>query len=231
MIHKSSVHGEHARAATSPPPLADSLIAGAVAGVVSRCAVAPLDVIKIRLQVGTSAAAGESLAAKLGSLARVEGVRGLFRGNAWGIVLWVSYSAVQFPVYEACRERLGRSAAPTLVSGALAATTATAVTFPLDSIRTRVVAQGYPLVYRSTAHMLREAARIEPLSRILFKGLPLALVVVAPAMAISFQVHECLVAVGTPSSLAGGVAGAVSKVATYPLDTVKRRMQSQGLER
>jgi len=211
--------------------VSDSLIAGAVAGVVSRCAVAPLDVIKIRLQVGTSAAAGESLAAKLGSLARVEGVRGLFRGNAWGIVLWVSYSAVQFPVYEACRERLGRSAAPTLVSGALAATTATAVTFPLDSIRTRVVAQGYPLVYRSTAHMLREAARIEPLSRILFKGLPLALVVVAPAMAISFQVHECLVAVGTPSSLAGGVAGAVSKVATYPLDTVKRRMQSQGLER
>jgi hypothetical protein len=58
----------------------DAAKAGAVAGLVSRMLVAPLDVIKVRWQTASSSHSG--LSASLRSILAAQGVSGLFRGNA-----------------------------------------------------------------------------------------------------------------------------------------------------
>jgi solute carrier family 25 thiamine pyrophosphate transporter 19 len=98
----------------------ETIICGGVAGLVSRFFIAPLDVLKIRLQLqtnplsnrGASAAAGlaieEASSQRLyhgilhgfKTIIRQEGVRGLWKGNASAEILYVSYAASQFIAYE-----------------------------------------------------------------------------------------------------------------------------------
>ena len=78
-------------------------LAGALAGGCARCVVAPLDVVKIRMQVQleptrTGAGGGKysGTAQALACIFREEGLRGLWRGTLPALLLWVPYTAVQF---------------------------------------------------------------------------------------------------------------------------------------
>ena len=78
------------------------LVAGAGAGGVSRVLVAPLDLVKIRMQLpGCSRAT--TPAASLHDTVRLiyaeEGLRTFWRGNVPAMCLWMSYSAVQFSCF------------------------------------------------------------------------------------------------------------------------------------
>ena len=84
--------------------------AGAAAGGLARCVVAPLDVVKIRLQVQLEPTRGglgkyTGLRQALALIVREEGVRGLWRGTVPALLLWVPYTAVQF----ASLERLNKA--------------------------------------------------------------------------------------------------------------------------
>ena len=93
-------------------PYAEAL-AGGIAGGVSRLVIAPLDVVKIRLQLQraplASRAGGAAPPAYTGirqtalRVLREEGLRQLWGGNGAAMALWVAYSAVQFPAYAALR--------------------------------------------------------------------------------------------------------------------------------
>ena len=89
-------------------------MAGAFAGGVSRVAVAPLDVIKIRMQVQVepvAAAANVDPGKYRGivqcatTILREEGVRGLWAGTVPALFLWVPYTAVQFAALGEFRRR------------------------------------------------------------------------------------------------------------------------------
>jgi solute carrier family 25 thiamine pyrophosphate transporter 19 len=205
-------------------------VAGGTAGLVSRFAVAPLDVIKIRRQVSPHRVK-DSLYSALAHVYRQEGLWGLYRGNTWAMMLWVVYGAVQFPVYDAARAALGTDDAATLASGAAAAMAATTASFPLDVVRTRVLAMGHPRVHATTLGMLSAALQHGSLQSVMFKGLASSLVVVAPTMALIFDLHQRFERMGAGSGVAGALAGTAAKAVTYPLDVVKHRLQSQGLER
>ncbi|KAH7035164.1 mitochondrial carrier domain-containing protein [Microdochium trichocladiopsis] len=93
--------------------------AGATAGLISRFVIAPLDVVKIRLQLQTHslsdplAAAATNNAAKgtsapiyykgtlrtLRHIVENEGIRALWKGNVPAELMYVSYAAVQFTMY------------------------------------------------------------------------------------------------------------------------------------
>ena len=80
-----------------------NLIAGGIAGAVSRTTVAPLERTKILLQLHTMVGKSPKLRQVLKTVWKEEGWRGMFKGNGTNIVRIVPYSAVQFTVYEACK--------------------------------------------------------------------------------------------------------------------------------
>lgn len=247
----------NASASASLTPLGLS-VAGAFSGLVSRCLVAPLDVLKIRFQVQAGLNNVGTVSRYMGilqatnSIVREEGARALWRGNGVALVLYGAYMAVQFPAYSAIRasasSRLGfceRDAS--IVAGAVAGAVATALTYPLDWARTRRAATprgALPLAF--PRHWFAP-----------FAGLSAALAGVIPTGAVTFGFYEgargtwdvsaprllaFLSSVGfddgilnaymldaARAPLCGGVAGVAAKALTYPLDTAKKRLQMGGI--
>jgi solute carrier family 25 thiamine pyrophosphate transporter 19 len=79
----------------------DDLIAGAFAGGVARLLTAPLDVLKIRFQLqSNSGKKYTSIIQSLKSIVSEEGFFSLWKGNISATFLWISYSMIQFTVYD-----------------------------------------------------------------------------------------------------------------------------------
>ena len=77
------------------------LIAGGVAGAVSRTAVSPMERMKILFQIqGPEPAAYQGILPTLTKMWREEGVMGFLRGNGTNVVRIIPYSATQFAAYE-----------------------------------------------------------------------------------------------------------------------------------
>jgi solute carrier family 25 phosphate transporter 23/24/25/41 len=98
----SVTHAAHT--AQELQPIFKNMIAGGIAGAVSRTAVAPLERTKILLQLHTSFGRSPPLSTVLRKVWREEGWRGLFRGNGTNIIRIFPYSAVQFTVYESLKQ-------------------------------------------------------------------------------------------------------------------------------
>ncbi|KAK5583863.1 hypothetical protein RB653_005467 [Dictyostelium firmibasis] len=85
------------------------LIAGSFSGALTRFIVAPLDVVKIRLQLQrthinhsrgvTEKVNYRGIAHTMNRVIREEGIRSLWKGNLSAELLWISYAAVQFSTY------------------------------------------------------------------------------------------------------------------------------------
>jgi solute carrier family 25 thiamine pyrophosphate transporter 19 len=184
----------------------DSMMAGAFAGMLSRVAVAPLDVIKIRMQVqvepvggGGTLGAGKyrGIAQCARTILKEEGARGLWAGTVPALFLWVPYTAVQFAALgefkRVARENGGDPEKPPLAfaGGAVAGATATVVTYPFDVMRTVLAAQGSPRVYESlpaaAAGILKSRGPAG-----LYAGVGVTLLEIVPASAIQFGVYALL---------------------------------------
>lgn len=235
-----------------PPPAWHNAVAGAVAGAGSRMAVAPLDLIRIRRQLAHQELVNQNLFQSFKTVVEREGgVTALFRGNVAAMYLWCGYMAVQFFVYgkaTAFVERTlgGRKQYPNttaFISGAIAGLAATLCTYPMDVCRSTFAAQGLvqqsaslaksvlpgalppKTIYGFAVQLLRQKGL-----KGFFAGSSLASVEIVPYMGLNFLVFEALTndnrSVGL-SGFAGSISGAVSKIAVYPLDTIKRRLQVQ----
>lgn len=250
--------------------------AGAVAGLVSRSVhsrfhplnvpprianmglpsfvIAPLDVIKIRLQLQPHslsdplnplryAPAYRGAVATLRHIIRHEGITGLWKGNVPAELMYVSYAAVQFGTYRTATLFLQSSglsehlpdAAESFLAGASAGATATTMTYPLDLLRTRFAAQGRRRVYTSLHGAVRDIHRDEGF-RGFFRGLGPALGQIVPFMGIFFVTYERLRVVladydmpwGSGKATAGVMGSVIAKTVVFPLDLVRKRIQVQG---
>ncbi|GAB1310908.1 mitochondrial thiamine pyrophosphate transporter [Madurella fahalii] len=230
--------------------------AGATSGLISRFVIAPLDVVKIRLQLQTHSLSDplthrdlhggpiyKGTLPTLRHILRAEGITGLWKGNVPAELLYVCYSAVQFTTYRSAtillHRTLGEGALPnpaeSFVAGALAGGTATAATYPLDLLRTRFAAQGNDRVYPSLRRAVVQIGRDEG-PRGFFRGLGPGLAQIIPFMGVFFAVYETLrprlSELDLPFSSGGAVAGTIAsvtaKTGTFPLDLVRKRIQVQG---
>jgi solute carrier family 25 (mitochondrial thiamine pyrophosphate transporter), member 19 len=132
------------RTATSPTVTA---VAGGLAGLTARFVIAPLDVIKIRLQLQSKSSGIYSGIIHAGkTIISQEGITALWKGNIPAELLYVSYSMVQFVMYRQMHVVLQRmefnSRYRSFVAGGTAGTCASIVTYPFDLLRTRFAVQG-----------------------------------------------------------------------------------------
>ncbi|EEY55941.1 Mitochondrial Carrier (MC) Family [Phytophthora infestans T30-4] len=190
-----------------------------------------------------------------------EGLRSFWRGNLAASGLWVGYSALQFASYREltrCWEQSGSSNAlgiPASVvaalNGATAGATATIVTYPLDLFRTAFASQGMPKRFPTMRSLVVHTWTTQGV-RGFYSGLGATVFQIVPYMGLSFSIYAALSEIAkkhrnkqeegrtgawmpltTVLSYAGSgaVAGLVSKLAVYPLDTVKKRMQMRHVPR
>ncbi|CAN1300330.1 Mitochondrial adenine nucleotide transporter ADNT1 [Linum perenne] len=222
-----------------------SLVAGGVAGGVSRTAVAPLERLKILLQ-------------GLKYIWRTEGFKGLFKGNGTNCARIVPNSAVKFFSYEEAskgilwfyRRQTGKDDAQLtpvlrLGAGACAGIIAMSATYPMDMVRGRLTVQTdqSPRQYRGIAHALSTVLKEEG-PRALYKGWLPSVIGVVPYVGLNFAVYESLKdwllksntfnlvennELSVTTRLAcGAAAGTVGQTVAYPLDVIRRRMQMVG---
>lgn len=220
------------------------VVAGAVAGGGARLFTAPLDLLRIRRQLFPSSTSSNMFTSLYNIASTEGGIRALFRGNVPATFLWVGYSAVQFSVYDYSSHILSSFAmepnAVAFASGASAGVCATLATYPLDICRTTFAAQG--LKSSSPSSSFRSPKSMLEFARTMYRqhgwkgffaGSGPAVVQIIPYMGLNFSLYEFLVnsqyATVGMSGMAGAVAGGVSKIATYPVDTVKKRMQVQAV--
>lgn len=187
-----------------------SLVAGGIAGAVSRTVVSPLERLKIiyQLQLDQPSASdgrrdgrvgeartGGGVFQSLRHMYRTEGVVGFFKGNGTNIVRIVPYSAVQFATYETSKRFLTggdvqkeERTTVKLASGATAGICSVVATYPLDLVRTRLSLPGE--TPRTIALTMRQVVATEGGWRALYKGLVPTVAGIAPYVALNFTVYE-----------------------------------------
>ncbi|XP_060206887.1 mitochondrial adenine nucleotide transporter ADNT1-like isoform X1 [Lycium barbarum] len=201
--------------------IAKSLAAGGIAGGVSRTAVAPLERLKILLQVmrmlhgplfvevqvqNAHSIKYNGTVQGLKYIWRNEGLRGLFKGNGTNCARIVPNSAVKFFSYEEAsrgilwfyRQQTGNEDAELtpllrLGAGACAGIIAMSATYPMDLVRGRITVQTdkSPSQYRGIFHALRTVFAEEG-PRALYKGWLPSVIGVIPYVGLNFAVYESL---------------------------------------
>nr|DAD26558.1 TPA_asm: hypothetical protein HUJ06_028026 [Nelumbo nucifera] len=151
--HQQSLHQQSQIGTVS------QLLAGGIAGAVSKTCTAPLARLTILFQVqgmhsDVATLSKASIWREASRIIYEEGFRAFWKGNLVTIAHRLPYSSVSFYAYERYknllqsipglehhRENLSADLCVRLVGGGLAGITAASITYPLDLVRTRLAAQ------------------------------------------------------------------------------------------
>lgn len=254
--HKETVPTDHS------VPI--DFVAGGVAGIVSRLAVSPLDLVKIHMQVSHHAPNASvptvSHPSTMMSIVRrvisEHGWRALWRGGVPAQLMVLSYSGAQFATYHALAQLIDGPAAAhspvvSLLSGCVAGIAGTFASYPFDLLRSRRAVSvashvagttSAPTIGATRAPRFpilaeaRHAVATHGVTRGLYSGMWPAIVNVAPCVGLQFAFYEAVCRFGDAeggvegaSSLlrgsAGFISGIAAKLATMPLDVLKKHFQ------
>ncbi|KAF0692384.1 Aste57867_16530 [Aphanomyces stellatus] len=213
--------------------------AGLVAGCVTRTTTSPLDVVKILFQVQQG---GGSIRHTFSQLYQTHGVRGFWKGNLAGCCRLGPYSAIKFCVFDQLHSMSESAAAGRAFNGAIAGLVATFTVYPMELVRTRLIAM------KNTTSIAKECFRVLHTEGIcgLYRGCLSGVVGAIPFEGIQFACYEYGKSYVSenhwPTSrwpadktkldtvdhlLLGSLSGAVAQMVAYPFDTIKKRLQLQ----
>nr|XP_020471622.1 mitochondrial coenzyme A transporter SLC25A42-like isoform X2 [Monopterus albus] len=225
----------------------NSLFSGAVAGAVAKTAVAPLDRTKIIFQVSSARFSAKEAYRLIYRTYLKDGFFSLWRGNSATMVRVIPYAAIQFCAHEQYKRLLGGyygfqgtvlPPIPRLLAGSMAGITASMMTYPLDMVRARMAVTPKEM-YSNILHVFMRISREEGL-KTLYRGFTPTMLGVVPYAGLSFFTYETLKKLhaehsGRPQPYSyerlafGACAGLIGQSASYPLDVVRRRMQTAGV--
>ncbi|XP_051988266.1 calcium-binding mitochondrial carrier protein SCaMC-3-like [Xyrauchen texanus] len=219
------------------------LLAGAIAGAVSRTGTAPLDRLKVFLQVQGSS--GVSLLGGLWGMVQEGGLRSLWRGNGINVLKIAPESAIKFMSYEQIKWLIkGNKEGGTLrvqerfIAGSLAGATAQTIIYPMEVLKTRLTLRKTGQ-YSGMADCAKQILRKEGV-RAFYKGYVPNTLGIIPYAGIDLAVYEtlknawlqrCCMGSADPGVLVplgcGTVSSTCGQLASYPLALIRTRMQAQ----
>ncbi|KAL3512049.1 hypothetical protein ACH5RR_024766 [Cinchona calisaya] len=222
------------------------LIAGGVAGAASRTATAPLDRLKVILQVQTSRA---SIGTAVKSIWNEGGILGFFRGNGLNVLKVAPESAIKFYTYEMLknvirgtkgaqhRDDIGTSGR--LIAGGLAGAVAQTAIYPMDLVKTRLQTYACESGKVPSLGKLSKDILVQEGPRAFYRGLVPSILGIIPYAGIDLAAYETLKDMSKtyilhddePGPLVqlgcGTISGALGATCVYPLQVVRTRMQAQ----
>ncbi|XP_075495139.1 putative mitochondrial adenine nucleotide transporter BTL3 [Primulina tabacum] len=170
------------------------LWAGAVAAMVSRTFLAPLERLKLEYIVRGEK---KKLHDLIKSIATTQGWQGFWKGNLVNILRTAPFKAINFCAYDTYRKRLLKLSgneettnSERFLAGAAAGITATILCLPLDTIRTKLVAPGGEAlggVIGAFQHVIQSEGFFS-----LYKGLVPSILSMAPSGAVFYGVYDIL---------------------------------------
>ncbi|KAI3756058.1 hypothetical protein L1987_55871 [Smallanthus sonchifolius] len=234
------------------PVYMKELIAGGVAGGLSKTVVAPLERIKILVQTQTEGFHSTGVHQSLKRLLKHEGFAGFYKGNGASVVRIIPYSSLYFMTYERYKcwildnyTVFGTGPVVDLLAGSAAGGTAILCTYPLDLARTKLahevvdasLGNGSKSIIVQTRNSgirsVLESVYRESGVRGLYRGIGPTLMSILPYAGMRFCVYEEVkrhVSKEHQRSIimslsCGALSGLLGQTVLYPLDVVKRQMQ------
>ncbi|XP_028315568.1 solute carrier family 25 member 43 [Gouania willdenowi] len=209
-------------------------------GVFSRTLTCPLEVVKIKSQVGTFHCKRGFLQTFL-LLYKHEGLRGFWKGNLASCLRLLPYTVVYVSTYKQIvhihMDDLGFiSQWRATLAGGMAGVAAALVTYPLEVAETRLVVQNCrQSTYVGVFHCLSKIYRNEGLPA-LYRGFSLTVLGAFPFSVGCYAVYMNLDKLWQDppfrfsplqNFINGCLAAGVAQTLSYPFETVKRKMQAQ----
>ena len=226
------------------------LLSGAIAGAVTKTCVAPLERIKILFQIQGMTSlvvdknnrkyTGLFQAARL--VVREEGFLAFYKGNGANVLRVIPVYALKFSCNDTFKELVANpgqsqkdlSVSQRMAAGTLAGLCQQLITYPLELIRTRLtLGPGMGIKYTGIVHCFRHTVKAEGFTS-LYKGLGPTILSGAPYVGLQMTFYDiykhAISGDDTASRLASGaLAGITAQTITYPGDTIRRQMQSNGI--
>lgn len=220
------------------------LMAGAMAGSVSRTGTAPLDRLKVFRQVHGSSDFKGNVLSNFQTMVKEGGIWSLWRGNGINVLKIAPETAIKFAAYEQIKKMIRDSnESRTLkvherfVAGSLAGATAQTAIYPMEVLKTRLTLRKTGQ-YSGIADCAKQILQREGVAAF-YKGYIPNLLGIIPYAGIDLAVYETLkfawlnrnrglvdpgvtVLVGC-----GAVSSTCGQLASYPLALIRTRMQAQ----
>lgn len=217
------------------------LLSGGVAGAVSRTATAPIDRLKMLLQVQDSKTP-MTMTAGIRKMAAEGSLRAFFKGNGTNVVKIAPETAMRLTFNDVIKHMVVADPDEItpwqrMLSGGLAGAVAQSIIYPLELVRTRlaVCPSG---TYRGIADVFRKVLRVEGW-RAFYRGLTPSMLGIIPYAGVDIAVFEMLKErlldeyEGFPPAHmilgAGMVSSSIAQFASYPLALTRTRLQAQGV--
>ncbi|XP_071947833.1 mitochondrial adenyl nucleotide antiporter SLC25A24-like [Antedon mediterranea] len=218
------------------------LVAGGVAGAVSRTFTAPLDRLKVILQVIGSKKQNISLISGFKHMYREGGMLSFWRGNGINVLKIAPETALKFYAYERYKQMLHTEGTDIqihqrFVAGSLAGATAQTIIYPMEVLKTRLAIRKTGQ-YKGILDCARQVLRNEGFVSF-YRGYVPNILGIIPYAGIDLAIYETvkmswirrhdhhiapsvwvLLGCGTLSSTCG-------QLASYPLALVRTRLQAQ----
>ncbi|XP_011201683.1 calcium-binding mitochondrial carrier protein SCaMC-2-A-like [Bactrocera dorsalis] len=217
-------------------------LAGGLAGVVSRTSTAPIDRIKLYMQVQTQKT---SLLDSANYMIKTGGIRSMWRGNGVNVLKIGSDSAIKFTIYEKVKhyiriERKSSQEEMTMgerfIAGAIAGSISQTTVYPFDVLKTRLALRTTS-EHRGLFALIKNIYLTEGV-RSFYNGYTINLLGVLPYAGIDLALYETLKSYlagektnKQPNSMillvCGAISSAVGQLITYPCSLIRTRIQAQ----
>ncbi|XP_050303447.1 calcium-binding mitochondrial carrier protein SCaMC-2 [Anthonomus grandis grandis] len=216
------------------------LLAGGVAGAVSRTCTAPLDRLKVFLQVQPSK---QKISHCLSNMVKEGGIRGLWRGNGMNVLKIAPETAIKFAAYEQVKRLIKGDSKEALTiyerffAGAAAGGVSQTIIYPLEVLKTRLALRKTGQ-YSSIADAAYKIYIGEGL-RAFYRGYIPNILGIIPYAGIDLAVYETLKKkyLKTHSTTeqpgfwmllaCGSASSTLGQMCSYPLALVRTRLQAQ----
>jgi len=217
------------------------LMAGGLAGVVSRTATAPLDRLKMLLQVN-DATKRMTMREGIRRMAQEGSLKSFFKGNGANVIKIAPETAIKLTSNDIYKRMLVSdpediTPPQRMLAGAMAGATAQAIIYPLEMVKTRLAVCA-PGTYQGIIDCARKVW-VQEGWRSFYRGLLPSMIGILPYAGVDITAFELLKehildeydGMPPPHLIlgAGMLSSSLAQFSAYPLALVRTRLQAQGI--